>query len=115
MVNLAGLAGGTHLTELMSAGLPFRFLGFEVNICQALPVQSASNQIPCLLGDLTLSSLFGDRRAMTLRTSADYLFQYDMLALRATERIDVKNHDVGNANSSAALRVPGPVVMLQVG
>jgi len=113
MLNLALKAGGVSEAEVIAGQVNPRFLGYPVVIVQVMPSVFAVSQICCYFGSLSLAALLGDRRMMTIATSAHLNFAEDLLAIRATERLDINVHDIGNNNASAALRVPGPIVALQ--
>jgi HK97 family phage major capsid protein len=88
------------------------FLGYPVNFTQVMPRVDGNSQIACLLGDLSLASVMGDRRARTLFTDPYSLSTFDQIQVRGTERVDIVVHDVGNASATPALREPGPIVGL---
>lgn len=109
--NAAG--GNTNIT--ISEGVRNNmFLGFPVEVAQVMPTNSAVNQVCCLFGDVQLASILGDRRQFQVKTSdqAGNLWLNDQLGIKATQRLDINVHDVGNASATAGLRVPGPVVGL---
>lgn len=120
MERLALAAGGVTQREVMDGPGRGRvmFLGYPVEIVESMPKAEANSQVCALLGDLALASKFGDRSGMTLAVSTEAyvdsqsLFEKDLMAIRATERFDIVVHDVGNANATAASRVPGPIVGL---
>lgn len=88
------------------------FLGYPVNFTQVMPRTDANSQIPVVLGDLSMSTVMGDRRMRSLFTDPYSLSANDQIQVRGTERVDIIIHDVGNASATAALRVPGSVVGL---
>lgn len=114
---LAYAAGGTTVAEI-GAKTSRMFLGYPVQFAQVLPKAEANDQVCALFGDLTLAAAFGDRRETSIAFSehatigSDNMFEKDQIAVRGTERLDINVHDVGNASSVAADRVPGPVVGL---
>ena len=105
-------AGGVTAAEVRAGALMPNFLGFPVVLSQKMPMFTAVASIPVVLGVLDLSSAFGDRRRTTVKFSEHIYFNTDQIGIRGTERIDINNHDVGNASATASLRVPGPVVAL---
>ncbi|MBA3712444.1 MAG: phage major capsid protein [Pyrinomonadaceae bacterium] len=111
MEPLALAAGGVTAAEI-ARGTEERFLGYPVEKTEVFPHVEANDDIPLLFGDLKLSSTLGDRRQMTLKISDEYKFAEDLITIRATARFDINNHDVGNADATAANRVAGPVVGL---
>lgn len=114
MQRLELAAGGVTANEIATGDRRPRplFLGYPVNFCQVMPRTSATSQVCALLGDLSLAATMGDRRTRTLFTDPYSLADYDQIRVRGTERIDINIHDVGNADATAANRVPGPVVGL---
>ncbi|HEV2863041.1 MAG TPA: phage major capsid protein [Pyrinomonadaceae bacterium] len=111
MEPLALAAGGTTAAEVQR-GTDKMFLGYPVETAEVFPQVTAPDDIPVIFGSLLLSSTFGDRRQMTLATSNEYKWAEDMIAIKATERFDINNHDLGNADAVAENRKAGPVVGL---
>lgn len=111
MERLLTALGGITL-PMVEAGGNFNFLGYDVETSEVFPKSDTNSQVLALLGDLDLSSDFGDRQATTIAqsTSASVggqsVFERDQLAIRWTERWDINNHDLGTAT------VAGPVVAL---
>lgn len=110
-------AGGTAQHEPASGDRPSRplLLGYPVNFAQVMPKASAVNQVCALFGDLSRSSKLGDRREIKVRINPYTYVSTDQLQLVAFQRFDINNHDFGNADATAANRVPGPVVGLITG
>ena len=108
MMRLA-YAGGGNTTENVAGGMQRSFLGFPVVISQSLNSTSGSDTsaIKALLGDLSLSSAYGDRATFNITADRSVYFLADQVAVKATQRFDIVNHDVG---SSAAA---GPVVAVK--
>ena len=103
--------GGSTATE----GADMReeqFLGYPVEFAQVLPRFQLNDDIPCLLGDLSLSSRLGNRSDLTIMVSEHSSFSSDAIDIRGRVRFDCVTHDVGNATSVAADKQPGPVVGL---
>lgn len=105
-------AGGVTAAEVRAGALTPNFLGFPVVLSQKMPLFTAVDSIPVVLGDLSLGVAFGDRRMTTIRFSEHIYFNSDQIGIRGTERIDVNVHDIGNASATASLKVPGPIVAL---
>ena len=104
-------AGGVTSLEI-AAGAPPRLLGYPVEIAQVLPNVSAVNQIVGLFGVLSMASRLGDRRQTTISLADQVYWTTDEIGIKGTERLDIVVHDVGNADSVAGNRVPGPIVGL---
>ena len=109
---LEAAAGGVTGSEIREGFRRPMFLGYPVEFAQVMPSVEANSQVVALFGDLSLAATLGDRRRTTLFTDPYSLASTDMIQLRGTERVDIIVHDVGNASSTAADRVPGPVVGL---
>src|SRR5262249_7262567 len=107
-------AGGVTMMEISQGDRRPRplFLGYPVNFTQVMPRTEANSQVCAILGDLEMGTVMGDRRVRTVFTDPYSLSNYDQIQVRATERIDINFHSPGNASSTAADRVPGPVIGL---
>lgn len=88
------------------------FLGYPVEVVQVMPKTDANSQIACYFGDLRRASDFGDRRQTTIAISEQRYFDTDEIGIKGTERFDINNHSLGNADATAANRVEGPLVAL---
>ena len=104
--------GGVTAAEVRAGALMPNFLGFPVVLSQKMPQVEANDAIPVVLGVLNRGVAFGDRRMTTVRFSEHIYFTTDMIAVRGTQRVDIVVHDVGNADATAANRIPGPIVGL---
>lgn len=113
MVRLTLTPSGVTAAEVEGARTP-RFLGYPVEISQAMPTTEANSQVCALFGVFNLGVMFGDRRGVTIRQtdSNDTDFEEDLMSIKGTERFDINVHDVGNASGTASARVPGPIVGL---
>jgi len=109
---LEAAAGGVTAAEIRDGFRRPTFLGYPVEFVQVMPSVEANSQVMALFGDLALAATMGDRRKTTLFTDPYSLSSTDMIQLRGTERVDIVVHDVGNADSTAANRVAGPMVGL---
>ncbi|CAB4169229.1 COG4653 Predicted phage phi-C31 gp36 major capsid-like protein [uncultured Caudovirales phage] len=89
--------------------MPDSFLGYPVR--QVIPMlgdaTGTASKILALFGDMRLSSSFGDRRAVAVKTSSDRYMEYDQTFTFATARACMVNHDIGTS------AVAGPVVALR--
>lgn len=108
MMRLAYAAGG-NTTENIAGGMQRTFLGFPVEISQSLnsTLGSDTSKIKALLGDLSLSSAYGDRMGFSVAADRSVYFLADQVAVKATQRFDIVNHDVGTSS------VAGPVVAVK--
>ncbi len=127
MQKLAAAAGGVTFHEIIEGVRRPMFLGYPVEFVQAFPRTSATSQVCCLFGDLTLATKMGQRKALEFAVSQDAtvvdggttynLWQNDMMAWRMIERFDINVHDVGTNSDLVAtptIDIPGqgPIVGL---
>ncbi len=105
-------AAGGNTVENIANETKRTFMGYPVNVCQAMPKTATAAEIVCLFGDLRLAADFGDRRQSTIAFSFDAtvdsvnVFETDEVAIRGTERFDINVHSVGSSS------VAGPVTAL---
>lgn len=112
MQKLAAAAGG-NTWEMLASGVRRRiFLGYPVEFSEVFPISDSNSQILTAFGSLRLSSDFGDRAGMLIATSnaasigGQSTFERAEIAIRAINRFDINNHDLGTATAA------GPVVGL---
>lgn len=105
MVKLAMAAGGANATEIMlNAMRKQRFwLGYEVEVTQAMPKAAANSQICTLLANLKLGAYLGDRRKLTIDRSTEAYFTTDQIGFRGTERVAPSIHGVGNTTDAGPI------------
>lgn len=106
------LAAGGAMVGDFEGGTKKMFLGHEVVISQAMPTTEADDQLACLFGDLSFGVAVGNRRDLEISMTDQRFHDTDQIGWRATERIAINVHDVGNASSTAANRSAGPIVGL---
>lgn len=106
MQRLAYAAGG-NTTGNITGGTSREFMGYPVELPNVLPTTDANSQILCLFGDLSGAASFGDRRSTTIAFDTSLYFNYDQIAVKGTERLDIVVHDVGTTTTA------GPIVGLQ--
>jgi HK97 family phage major capsid protein len=111
MVGALLAAGGVTATEIENARTQ-QFLGYPVVFSQVMPKVEANSQVCALFGDLAMGATLGDRRSYTIAMSEHVRFTADDTVFKATSRFDINVHSVGNADATAANRVPGPIVGL---
>lgn len=90
------------------------FMGKPVEITEVMPHVEDNSQIPLIYGNLSQSSMFGDRRGISVKStdSNDTDFEEDVMTIKGSERFDINNHDVGNVSATPKERKAGPVVGL---
>ena len=108
LVNNVGLSGGNTAANL-AAPTELRLLGYPVVFVQTLSskVDTDASVVKFLFGDLSMSSLYGTRRGLTLKTSTDRYAELDQTLIVATTRFDCVTSDCGD-NTKA-----GPIVALK--
>jgi HK97 family phage major capsid protein len=111
MVKAMLASGGVTAAEIEDARKQ-RFMGYRVEFTQVMPNTDANDQIVALFGDLAKAASMGTRRDTQIALSEHSRFANDQIEIRGTERFDINVHDVGNQSSTAASRVPGPVIGL---
>ena len=105
MMRLLEAAGG-NTGDMLAGRAPATFLGYPVVISQVMEstlTGTASNAGAVYLGNLTLASTLGNRRGITVMTSEHRFMESDTLAIRVTERYDIKVHDVGDTTDAGAM------------
>lgn len=99
-----GLAGGNNQNDVQNA-LGLRFMGFPVvlvNVMDSvLGADSAKTKV--LFGDLELGAIYGDRKAMTIRTSTERYAELDQTLMVAVNRFDIAVHGVGTSSEVGAV------------
>jgi HK97 family phage major capsid protein len=99
-----GLAGGNNQNDVQNA-LGLRFMGYPVvlvNVMDSvLGADAAKTKV--LFGDLELGAIYGDRKAMTIRTSQDRYAELDQTLMVAVNRFDIAVHGVGTSSEVGAI------------
>lgn len=100
--------GGGNTIETLSGKIRRVYLGHEIVESQILENSTGTinNTHMLLFGDLRMSSTLGDRRGIMVKTSEDRYFDLDQIAVKATERFALVNHDFGDGTDA------GPIVAL---
>ena len=116
MLRLAMLPGGAsgpggNSTSDVAAGFGERFLGYPVRLVHSMhsTLTDSSGEVACLFGDLSQAAVFGERRAINIRTASERYVEYDQTLTFATARNAIVVHDVGSTTKA------GPVVALKFG
>jgi HK97 family phage major capsid protein len=101
-------AGGGNTIQTLTGQTRRLYLGHEVVESQVLATTTGAinNTTMLLFGDLRQSSSLGDRRGIMVKTSEDRYFELDQIAIKATERFSIVNHDYGDGTNA------GPIVAL---
>jgi len=98
------LAAGGNTTAQIASGAQPTFAGYPIVVSPAMPSAPTNATVAFLFGDLSLSTTFGDRRGITIKTSSERYIEYDQIAIQATERFCIVNHDIGDTSTA------GPIV-----
>lgn len=103
-----GLAAGGNTIQTLSGKFMPAYAGYPIVVSQVLPTSTSTINGTCILlfGDLRMASTMGERRGFTIQRDPSIYFLQDQIAIRATERIDIVNHDVGDSTNA------GPIVAL---
>ena len=110
-------AAGGNIAMYLTTGIPLKFLGYDVEMMQAMPNVSqisGASASPALtavavLGDMLNTCFMGQRREMKVITSNERFMEYDQLAIQVSQRVAIKNV-VGD--SVAPTLQAGPMVAL---
>ena len=109
----ASATGGGNTVQTLGGGLGDSFLGYPVVTSPKMPKADANSQVAALFGDFSRGVFFGEvAGSMSMEISDQRYFDTDEIAIRATERVAIVVHDVGNASATASSREPGPIVGL---
>jgi HK97 family phage major capsid protein len=116
MLRLAMLPGGAsgpggNSSSDVAAGFGERFLGYPVTLVHSMhsSLTDSSGEVACLFGDLSQAAVYGERRAIQIRTASERYIEYDQTLTFATTRNAMVVHDVGSTTKA------GPVVALKFG
>jgi HK97 family phage major capsid protein len=116
MLRLAMLPGGTsnaggNNSGNIAAGFGETFLGYGVTLVQPMEsrVSGTTGQVAALFGDLSQAAIFGERRAIAVRTATERYLEFDQTALFASARNAMVVSDLGSTTKA------GPLVALKFG
>ncbi len=103
-------SGGVTAREVRDGTATPTLLGYPVEFVQVMRKTYAADTIQCLFGDLSMAAYFGDRRQTSIAFSDSALnaFEQDEVAVRGTERFDIKCANLGDATDA------GPIVALKL-
>lgn len=112
MANLVDAAGGNNIADL-GRGPERMFLGYPVRFVQVMNSTTGAQVSTaglCILGDLTLSSLVGNRQGIRTQVLLEKYADTREIGIINDERVAINNHTVTDPNDSTAA---GPVVVLK--
>jgi HK97 family phage major capsid protein len=103
-------SGGVTGREVRDGSTTPIFLGYPVEFVQVMRKTYTADTIQLLFGDLSMAAYFGDRRQTSIAFSDSALnaFEQDEIAVRGTERFDIKVANLGDATDA------GPIVALKL-
>jgi HK97 family phage major capsid protein len=104
-------AAGGNTVGSLEQGMAMQpmFLGYPVVFTQVLPTASAAaSSLVAYFGDLSMAATMGEKRGIEVQASDQFRFDYDQIAIRATERFGITVHDAGGASSK------GPIAGLKL-
>lgn len=105
--------GGVTNTEWINGVARNTLLGYNVIFTPWMQKVDAASCIPCVFGYFNMGIKCGRvRGSMSIAQSEHVGFAEDVIYFRITNRFAVSVHDIGNATSTAADRVAGPIVAL---
>ncbi|HUU96372.1 MAG TPA: phage major capsid protein [Phycisphaerae bacterium] len=96
-------AAGGNTAAMLAMGLPMSYAGLPIVETTLVNSTDGASKVIAYIGDLTQTVLFGDRRAMTMKVSADRYLEYDQMAILATERFDINVFNPGTATAVGPL------------
>ena len=105
VVRLLDALGGVTPGDVSRGALP-QFLGYEWVFTNSLPTTLTATINTCyfLLGDLSMSSLIGERRGLTVNVLRELYAATDQIGITMTTRFDINNHSLGDTSNA------GPVI-----
>ena len=112
MANLVDAAGGNNIADL-GRGPERMFLGYPVRFVQVMNSTTdaqVSTAGLCVLGDLQLSSLVGNRQGIRSQVLLEKYADTREIGIIGDERVAINNHTVTDPGDSTAA---GPVVVLK--
>ena len=111
MAPLAIAAGGNTVGHIADGPSRASFLGFPVHMVNAMASGAGSHagEVACLFGNFAQACTYGDRRAVTIKTSTERFIEYDQLLTVGTCRNAMVAHELGTATD------PGSLIALQFG
>jgi HK97 family phage major capsid protein len=116
MLRLAMLPGGSsgpggNSSDNVASGFGETFLGYPVTLVQSLESRLTGTTGGCaaIFGDLSQAAIFGERRAISIKTASERYIEFDQTLTFATTRNAMVVNDIGSTTKA------GPVVALKFG
>jgi HK97 family phage major capsid protein len=116
MLRLAMLPGGAsgaggNTSDNVAGGFGETFLGYPVTLVQSMESRLTGTTAGCaaLFGDLSQAAIFGERRAISIKTASERYIEFDQTLTFATTRNAMVVNDIGSTTKA------GPIVALKFG
>ncbi len=116
MLRLAMLPGGStgpggNSSDNVASGFGETFLGYPVTLVQSMESRLTGTTAGCaaLFGDLSQAAIFGERRAISIKTASERYIEFDQTLTFATTRNAMVVNDIGSTTKA------GPIVALKFG
>lgn len=94
-------SNGNAIMDLEN-GVRQMLLGYPVVLTNILPDGSQAGEKFGVFGNLSQSTILGDRRGFSVAVDSSIGFREDQLVLRGTMRHDIQPHDVGDATNAGS-------------
>lgn len=99
---LARAAGGVTMAEFTGIGFVPTYAGIPIVVCNAFPTTDGATVPYAIVGDLSQSVVWGDRRNITFKRLVELYAATDEEAIQATQRFGATVHDVGTSSAAGA-------------
>lgn len=98
-------AGGGNTFATIGEGMTRQFLGSPIATSASLPTSlgSLDAAVMFLFGNLRMTATIGDRRQIVVALSSDRYFVEDQIAIKATSRVDINVHEIGDATTAGSM------------
>ena len=101
------VAAGGNTTQIVGGQPVDSYLGDPIYTTQVLQstISTINNNAFLLYGDLSKCATLGNRRDIRFAVSDQIKFIEDQIAIKATQRMDINVHDIGDATDGGRYRV----------
>ena len=103
MQRLLTEAGGNTIASLQGGIGDATFLGVPVVFSSQMPLAEADSTNMAYFGSFDSTTMIGDRVGIRIAQSSDFAFDTDRLAIRATTRYDIQNHELGDGSNVGSI------------
>lgn len=103
IVPLVHAAGGQTQQERINGVNTYRAGGYNFVLCPKMPQSLPASKIAMYAGWFGAGMKFGEREVGSLMTSEDRYFEYDQIAFKMRERIDINLHELGASGSNIVI------------